>query len=312
MADHPHGQPGATSVVDRASGQLVPEVVYNRDELVCFYHTPLGHVLRTLVLRRPWFSRFYGWFKRHPRSRPQIAAFVARYGIDTQEAEKPLDAYASFDEFFTRRLKPGTRAVDPDPDHLVSPADGRILVYPVARGEVFPVKGGRWTVAQLLGGRVPSALWEDGAAAVIRLAGADYHRFHFSDDGTPLPAIAIPGRLDAVHPIALDGEAGIYPRNQRMLTVFESAHFGRMALIELGAMTVGRIVQTFTPGQPVSKGQEKGYFRFGGSAMVLLFEPGAVAFDADLLAWTARGYETRVQMGSRIGSRAANAARETP
>jgi phosphatidylserine decarboxylase len=243
--------------------------------------------------------------RRSGRSRGAVAAFAAAAGVDAGEADRPLEAYVSVDDFFTRRLRPGARPIDRDPRHLVCPGDGRLLVAPRLGAGPLPIKGTHVDVVALLGDVALARRYVGGCAYVLRLAVADYHRFHFPDGGVASRSRAIAGRLHSVHPIALDAGAPAFA-NQRAVSVLDSDHFGRVALVEVGALTVGTIVQTYRPGR-VERGAEKGTFRMGGSTIVMLLEPGAVAVDEDLVAASSLDapapIETRVRMGTRIGSR---------
>ena len=283
---------------DRETGELGYERVFGADALHFLYETRRGGLLRT-GLRRRAVSRLYGLLQRRGASRRRIPDFVAGLGIDASEAELPLEAYRSLDDFFTRRLKPGVRPVDPDPRVLVFPADGRVLVYPRLDGVRLRVKGCSVDLDELLGDREAASRFRDGTAVVVRLAPADYHRFHFPDGGEAGSPRPIRGPLESVHAIALDaGSQSLH--NKREVTWISSRGFGQLAIVEVGAMLVGTIVQTYAPG-PVTRGQEKGYFRFGGSTVVLLLEPGRLCLDADLIEASAAGLETRVKMGTRIG-----------
>lgn len=286
-------------VRDRASGRIFEERVFGGEALEFLYHGR-GKPLVRLLLRRSLPNRIYGWLQRSPRSRARIADFVESLGIDADEAERPLDAYRSLDEFFTRKLRPGVRPIDPSPDHLVSPADGRLLAFAEVGPELV-VKSSRVSLAVLVGDRALSSRYVGGAALVLRLAPADYHRFHFPDDGIASAPRRLPGPLDSVHPIALAAGAPSF-RNKRVVTVLDSAAFGPLLLIEVGALLVGTIVQTYRPG-PVRRGDEKGYFRFGGSTVVVLAMPGRLTIDSDLLEATAAGLETLVRMGTRLAIR---------
>jgi phosphatidylserine decarboxylase len=173
-----------------------------------------------------------------------------------------------------------------------------VLVFPRIEVGCLRVKGAEVTVDELLGG-TETERYRDGAAMVVRLAPADYHRFHFPDAGEAGPSRAIGGRLHSVHPIALAAGAPSL-RNKRSVTLLATARFGTIALIEVGALCVGTIVQTYRPGR-VARGDEKGYFRFGGSTIVVLAEPGRLHFDEDLERASADGVETLVRVGSRVG-----------
>jgi len=282
---------------DRATGELRTEVVYSESALRRLYETRLGRAALWAVARHEIFSHLYTLSDRLPLSRSRIARFVTDLGIDASEAARPLDQYRSLDDFFTRHLKPGVRPLDPDPSRLVAPADGRVLAYS-ALPETLLIKQTTLSAAALVGAAHPPG----GACLVVRLAPADYHRFHFPASGEAGPAVRIGRGLHSVHPIALEAGAPAFG-NKRMVTTLSGTPFGPITMIEVGALTVGTIVQTYTPG-PVDRGAEKGTFRFGGSTVVMLFEPGRVILDDDLLTATADGLETFVTCRSAIGRRA--------
>jgi phosphatidylserine decarboxylase len=283
---------------DRRTGRLELERVFHGEALDFLYENRAGRVLASLLTANGLFSRGYGWLQRRPASRRNIPRFISGLGIDAAEAERAPGEYASLDDFFSRRLKPGSRPIDPDPERLIAPADGRIRVFPRVRESALEVKGSTVRLEELLGDRAVADRYADGALVVIRLAAADYHRFHFPDSGTASGSRVVGQRLHSVHPIALGAGAPSF-ENKRMLTRIDTRGFGPMLQVEIGALTVGTIEQTFQPGA-VERGQEKGFFRFGGSAMVLLAEPGRLQFDEDLVRDSEAGIETLVRMGQPI------------
>jgi len=225
----------------------------------------------------------------------------AEVRIDASEAELPIEAYASLDDFFTRRLKPGVRPIDRDPLHLISPADGRALAWSHLDGASLSVKGSHLSIRELLADDALSAELAEPCAIIVRLAPADYHRFHFPDDGDAGAPRSVGSRLHSVHPIALESGAPSFA-NHRIVTRLESDGFGPLVLVDVGALLVGTIVETFRQGR-VRRGDERGYFRFGGSTVVVLARADRVALDDDLLAATREGIESRVRMGTRIARR---------
>jgi len=146
-----------------------------------------------------------------------------------------------------------------------------------------------------------AADYDGGALVISRLSLQDYHHFHFPDSGVPGDAVAIPGMLHAGGPYAIREVVPYYSENHRVVTPFDSDHFGRMLIVEIGAMTVGSIRQTHQAGVRVFKGERKGFFGLGGSTVVLLFKPGFMAFDEDILSNTGTGMETYILMGDSIG-----------
>jgi len=283
---------------NRRTGELETERVFEGGALRFLYGSLAGRLLREPLVASALFSRLYGWLQRRPASRRKIPEFIRSLGIDAGEAERAPGEYASLDDFFTRRLKPGSRPVDRDPERLVAPADGRIRVFP-RLPDPWRIKRSRVRLDELIRDRGLAERYDGGSAALIRLAAADYHRFHFPDSGVASEPRRIGGRLHSVHPIALDAGAPSF-ENQRTLTRLETERFGALLQVEVGALVVGTIEQTFEAG-PVDRGQEKGLFRFGGSAIVLLAEPGRLRFDEDLVRESANGVETLVRMGESIG-----------
>ncbi|MFN7976195.1 MAG: phosphatidylserine decarboxylase [Acidobacteriota bacterium] len=286
---------------DRQTGRIVEERVFGERSLRFLYGSAAGHALLNGLLKRPVASRVYGLMQRSPASRRKIPRFIESLGIDGSEASRPLSDYRSLDDFFARELRPGARPIDLDPARLISPADGRVLAFDSIPATGLPVKGAAVSISVLLGDAESAARYAGGSAAIVRLAPADYHRFHFPDSGNAMEAREIGHDLHSVHPIALRSGAPSFA-NKRMVSILTSQGFGDIAIVEVGALCVGTIIQTYRPSY-VERGEEKGLFRFGGSSVVLLLEAGRIRFDDDLLASTREGIEVLVRMGTRIGAR---------
>lgn len=287
---------------DRERRALQPEKVYARGFLHWLYNSRSGGILAPLLLGTALPSRLWGALHRTRWSRRRIAGFVARMGIDMSESALGLDEFGSFGEFFTRRLRAGSRPVCATPGVCVAPADGKVLAY--ARVEpqaTVRIKRATFSLVGLLRDATLSATFAGGSMLVCRLGLADYHHFHFPDSGIPGPASVIPGRYHAGGPYAERRLVPFFSENHRMLTLFDSDHFGRMAMVEVGALTVGSIRQRFQPGARVEKGEGKGFFELGGSTVVLLFREGAVALDEELCALTRQEVECYVRTGRPVG-----------
>ena len=284
--------------IDRASGRKVTESVMGDRALRFAYETLAGRTLWTVLFGSKLLSALMGRRYDSPKSRKDIAKLAAIPGCRADEAEKPPEEYASFNDFFTRRLKPGARPLG---DGVVSPADGRLRLYLDADGATpFPLKGATRSLDEVLGrpGRRDGSRYD---IAVIRLAPVDYHRFHFPCDcTTPHPVETLPGKYHSVNPIALARCPDVYAVNERQIVRCETA-FGELALVDVGAFGVGTIVQTYA-GATHRKGDEKGYFKFGGSTVIMFTRAGALRFDDDLVANSAAGLETRVLCGERIAA----------
>ncbi len=288
--------------IDRKSGALCEEKIYGRGALLLFYGDGLFskilyYTLLPLFARVPFFSWLYGKLQKTRASHAKIAPFIAAYGIDATEFEQ--SEFDSFNDFFIRKLKTTRRPVAPGIDALAAPADGRYLLYPTF--DKFFVKGQEFSLQEFLQDSVLARRFEEGSMLIARLCPIDYHRFHFPCSGFAGKPRPIQGPLYSVNPIALKKWIAILSENKRVITEIETEQFGTMLYVEIGATAVGTIQQTFAPESQVIKGAEKGYFEFGGSCLVLLFEKGRVRFDGDLVANTARGIETLCRVGEAIG-----------
>jgi phosphatidylserine decarboxylase len=287
---------------DRYTGRVEEELVYGGGALRLAYASTLGGLLLFVAARRRWFSRLCGAWMRRRASRRDIQPFIDAYGLDSSEFLKRPEEFESFNDFFIRELKPSARPIDADADTVVFPADGRHLGFAdVSRVEAIVVKGQSFDLPALLGDATLAGRHRGGAVVVSRLCPIDYHRFHFPAAGVPGPPRLLPGPLYSVSPIALRRRIRILFENKRALTRLESDRFGLVTIVEIGATCVGSIVSTFRPHEPVAKGAEKGYFQFGGSSMITLFEPGRVRLEADLLEQTAQGRELFARVGDRMG-----------
>lgn len=281
--------------VDRPTGQRVVESVMGDGALRFAYETALGHTLWTVLFGSKMISSIMGRYYDSRLSKKAIASLVAIPGCEADEAERPAEEYESFNAFFTRRLKQGMRPVG---DGIVSPADGRLRLYLGADADLpFPLKGATRTLRSVFDSAAPKGKYD---IAVIRLAPVDYHRFHFPCDCTITdPVKVIPGWYHSVNPIALLKNPDIYADNERQIVKCH-ASFGDFYLVDVGAFGVGTIAQTYA-GDSHKKGEEKGYFKFGGSTVIFIARAGAVQFDEDLVRNSSMGLETRVRCGERIG-----------
>ncbi|HNX03908.1 MAG TPA: phosphatidylserine decarboxylase [Opitutales bacterium] len=289
---------------DRYQGRVVEEAVYGEAWLRFVYGNPLGRMTRFAAVKRAWFSLLFGLWMDSKWSAGWIGSFVRKYDIDLTQFEPPQSGeWKNFNEFFARRITPGARPVDADPRAVVFPADGRHTVYPDGADlSGLVVKGRAFSLSELLGGAETAQRFEGGALVVSRLCPTDYHRFHFPVAGTPSASIRLPGPLDSVSPVAIAAGARSLVANKRELTLLDTEKAGKVALVEVGAACVGKIVQNYAPNRPVAKGAEKGRFLFGGSTVISVFEPGRIVFAEDLLANSAKGIETYARMGDRLGT----------
>jgi phosphatidylserine decarboxylase len=287
---------------NRHTQTLETEQVYGEGFLRWTYGHPLGAISLNAFVKRPFFSKWYGRRMSTPESASRVKPFIAQYGLDPGDFADEADSYRSFNEFFYRKLKPAARPIDADEDSVVFPADGRHLGFERASAiEGVFVKGQKFDLPALLGDRQLAERYADGALILSRLCPVDYHRFHFPAAGVPGETRLIEGPLFSVSPIALRQRLAYLWTNKRTITELKTERFGTVLCLEIGATCVGTIRQTFAPGQPVAKGAEKGYFAFGGSSTLTLFEPGAIKLENDLLENSRQQIELYARIGSRMG-----------
>jgi phosphatidylserine decarboxylase len=287
---------------NRHTGNIETEKVYGEGFLRWSYGTPLGAISLDAFVKRPFFSHWYGRRMSTPESAARVLPFIEHYGLDPADFADLPEAYRSFNEFFYRKLKPEARPIDPDPQSVVFPADGRHLGFQRAseiKG-VF-VKGQKFDLASLLGDAQLAARYADGPLVLSRLCPVDYHRFHFPAAGVPGETRQIPGPLFSVSPIALRKHLSYLWTNKRTITQLKTDPLGTVLCLEIGATCVGTIIQTFQQGAPVAKGAEKGYFAFGGSSTITIFEPGSVILEDDLTHHSSSQTELYARIGSRMG-----------
>lgn len=260
------------------------------------YHSLPGRLLLKGLVR-PRLSRTVGRLMDSRISHPFVGSFLRSNNIRTEDYTKTK--YRSFNECFTREIKPERRPIDDDPTHLISPCDCKLSAYPIDEDSQFWIKGSPYTLEELVDDPAIASEYRSGICLICRLAVDDYHRYCYIDDGKKGENHFIRGVLHTVQPVALTHE-NIYKRNCREYTRLSTDHFGDVIQIEVGALLVGRICNH--DGEATFKrGQEKGYFAYGGSTIVLLLKAGAAEIDPVLLQNTQNELETVVRMGEAIG-----------
>ena len=276
----------------RDTGSYEEEREFQQGLLRVLYETAPGRVLLKLAVH-PAVSRVYGLYQHSPLSKRKIIGFAAQNGIDLSGWR--VDSFGSFNDFFTRQRVNHTFAAS---DELIAVADSRLTAYPVSEKLRLHIKHSEYTLREIVGEDMPLSPFAGGTCLVFRLAVQDYHRYVFPDDGETVKTVSIPGVLHTVR--AISEQERVYARNHRVCTLMETKHFGPMLQAEVGALMVGRIRNH--PVRRFSRLQEKGYFEFGGSTILLLV-PQGVAIDADILEKTREGIETKVTLGEKIGKR---------
>lgn len=268
------------------------------------YSSPVGMNLLELIIKKKLFSKLYGMTQDFKMSRKKIASFIKDLDIDMTPYENSAEDYKNFNDFFSRKLKKGARSIDLEPSALISPGDGRLIAYEnIDIESLIQIKGLTYSLRELICSRELAEKYSEGTFMVLRLCPTDYHRFHFLDSGSCSETHKINGYYYSVNPTALQKIPKLFCQNKREWSVFKSDNFGDILYIEVGATCVGSIIQTYKPDARVNKGDEKGYFKFGGSTVILFFEKNKVKIASDILEQSSLGYECKVSVGENIGEK---------
>ncbi len=294
------------SIYDREKKQIVPEKIIAKKALVFlygkgFFSKIFAPIILFFIAKSPFASKLYGWMQKRSFSKRKIRPFIKKYQIETEDFEKKVEEFTSFNEFFIRKLKKEKRPIATDANCIVAPADARYLAFEdISKEEGFYIKGKKFSLKDFLQNDNLINLYENGAMIIARLSPVDYHRFHFPLDCIPSESAYINGSLYSVNPIALRIRPSILSENKRMITHLHSGVFQEVLFVEVGATYVGSICQTFFPNRSYQKGDEKGYFAFGGSTIVLLFKHNKIKISEDILKNSKEKIETRCLFGQPI------------
>ena len=288
---------------DRKNGEIKQEKVPGENYLKFLYYNPLGKLTLESLVKRKFLSSLYGRIMDKKKSCEKIQTFVKNNNINMEESVKNIEDFQSFNDFFVRKLREGARIVSETKDDLSSPADGKILAYEnIEKKDQFFLKGSKFSLGGFLRDDKLAQKFRGGTFIIVRLAPSDYHRFHFPASGNISDSKKIEGYYYSVSTHAIKKNFMIFCENKREYSILDTKEFGQILLSEIGATMVGGIKQTYTPDTLVKKGDEKGYFYFGGSTCIMLFEKGKVKIDKDIVENTLQGLETKVYMGEKIGS----------
>lgn len=270
------------------------EMVYSKSVLF-LYKNFLGRIILKLI-NNHFISSIVGKYMDSSLSKRRINKVIKKNNIDMNLYEKK--EYQSFNDFFTRKKK--NLNFDMDKKHFVSCADSKLLVMKLNENSSFDIKNSIYTLKDIINKDITEE-YKNGYALIFRLEVNDYHRYHFIDDGVMDDEIFIKGKLNTVQPIALEKE-NVFHTNSREYTTLHTKNFGDIIMIEVGAMMVGKITNNKSI-KKFKKGDEKGYFEFGGSTIILFVKEDKVIIDDDILLNSTLGKETIVSCGEKIGVR---------
>ena len=262
------------------------------------YRTLPGRAVLKLLVS-PAVAKTGALFLNSPLSRGMIKGFIKKNHIDTTRYEERR--YHCYNDYFTRKQKSKITLPSSDPDAVTSPCDSRLTVYPIDENSVFTIKDSPYTVEELLESRELAERFRGGYCFIFRLSVDDYHRYSYIDSGACEPSVKIKGILHTVQPIATE-RYNIYKRNAREYTVQHTERFGDICYVEVGALMIGKIKNHHREAYVACRSEEKGYFEYGGSTVVILFEKDRILPDPAILAATKDGKECRVLLEDTVAT----------
>ena len=286
----------------RVTGKTEIEKVYGEGAVKWLYENPLGNLFSS-ILTTKLCSSLYGLIQDTAWSKKKIIPFIKNYAISMEDFLPESGEYKNFNDFFIRKFRPGKRNFVTNPNVLAAFAEARYFGYESVTAEhKIPVKGVFLSATNLLENSKWSSFFEQGPLLLARLCPVDYHRFHFPDNGKVLDNYRVHGQYHSVNPIALKVKPEIFIKNERHVTILDTENFGKIAYIEVGAICVGKIIQSksLAVGEQFHRGEEKGYFLFGGSTVIVLGEKGKWLPSLDILENTLKGIETYIHLGTAL------------
>ncbi|MFD2307023.1 phosphatidylserine decarboxylase [Enterococcus termitis] len=275
----------------------------NNSVLLTFlYKTMIGRVLLKGVIQAP-ITKLAGLYLNSKYSTFMISKFIQKNQLQ-MDAYVPRE-YTSFNDFFIREIKAEARPLTKDSSLLSAPCDGKVTVYPIDEQSTFTIKHSEYTLSELFDSADLAQEWQEGCAVIFRLTPDDYHHYYFIDDGIICERKKITGLFHTVQPIAVHNTP-VFSRNAREVTIIETEHFGKIAQIEVGALMVGKI-KNLEGSEQCQRFEKKGWFEFGGSTVILIFQKNKVVIDPELYTNTENNLETLVKFGQTIGKRGSDA-----
>lgn len=262
------------------------------------YQSRTGRIFRFFITNK-YAARFAGWYTRTRFSRIHISSFINNHQIDITESEEKIDAYRSFNDFFTRKLKQSARPINQESNSIISPADGYIIIVNDLKEHTpIMIKNVPFTLATFLANTNAAQKFYNGTMVIIYLAPWNYHRFHFPFKASATKTHSIHGTYESVHPFVFFSSTQPLHVNERICwhLIADNNNNNEIMCVAVGATFVGQITTSFTPNIIYQKGDEMGYFSFGGSTVVLIFPKDTFIPDTKEDSWK------EIKMGQKIGS----------
>ena len=284
-----------TKVLDRKTNKIIEEKSPKGANFL--YKNFFGRIILKVANKR-FISKIAGRHLDKKKSVKYIDNFIKDNNIDM--SDYPKVEYNSFNEFFSRKIKEGKRVFSGSKKDFCSPSDSKLIVYKIDENKEFIIKDKTYTLESILRDKKLAKEYKNGYFLVFRLSVDDYHRYAYIDNGKVLKRKEINGKLHTVGPIAFD-KFKVFQENQREYSVLKTENFGEIIQMEIGAMMVGKIVNHKK--EKFSRGEEKGYFLFGGSTIVIIVKDKVLKIDDDILENSKNNIETKVKQGEKVAKR---------
>lgn len=262
------------------------------------YNTKIGRLVLKPIVANKFVSNLVGWVLDRRISCVGIKPFIRKNNIKMDDYENKR--YSSFNDFFIRKIKEGKREIIMDDDAFISPCDSKLMVYKIDDKTLFKVKNSVYDVFSLTNNNEIAKEFKNGYALVFRLSPSDYHRYYFVDNGKILKKYKINGKFHTVNPIVYD-KFKVFKENTRECTLVETKNFDKLLYVEVGALLVGKISNHMVSN--FKKGEEKGYFMYGGSTVIILVKNNKIKIDYEIQKNSNLGYETYVKLGEKIAKK---------
>ena len=261
------------------------------------YNNCIGRILLYPLVNSKTISNLMGKFMDCGLSKILINSFIKKYNINISDYEKTT--YNNFNEFFIRNIKSDKRKVSKT--GLISPCDAKLTYYKINDKLEFEVKNSKYTISSLIDNKKLANKYKNGYVLVFRLSPEDYHHYYFIDSGSFIDSYKIKGKYHTVNPIVYD-KLKVFKENERAISILNTKNYDDVIYIEVGALLVGKIVNLKDTGT-FKKGEEKGYFKYGGSTVILIFKENTIDIDKDIINNSKNCYETIVKYGEKIGEK---------
>ncbi len=272
----------------------------NPNKGLCFlYNTYVGRILLSPIVKNKFISVVIGKFMDTKLSKILIKPFIKKHNINMSCFEN--EKYRCFNDFFIRRIKKDARIINHDDSSFIAPCDSRLTCYKITKDLTFKIKNSTYSLSSILNDNSKDEVFKDGIVLVFRLSVEDYHHYVFCDDGTIINNYKIDGVYHSVNPIVYKTHK-VFKENKRECTLLKTKNFGKVMYVEVGALLVGKINNLKNKNKFI-KGEEKGYFMYGGSTVVLIIQKNKVKINDEILKNSKNGYETYVKLGEKIGKK---------